>query len=427
MTYDAQDVPEETMTTSETSPKKATKAAESKATLELTLPTPGALVAQLERVALAVEKRTTIPILENVRIAPAGPDKVLLHGTDLDQHIMTQVACGVVGEGAVTVNAHRLLGIVKKLDKSNPVILGYDGSADASLRSGSAKYTLPILPAAEMPAAPEIEWTRAMAMPAADLLAAIQDVRFAISTEQTRYYLNGIYLHPDPQDADAWLAVATDGHRCAKRSLTPALLGWSPKDCGAEYGGIVPRDAVLNMAKILAKARGKVVFGMFDDAPPPSAPGRAPVPLKFMMHVTTPEGPVTLITRLIDGTFPDYVRVFPTGCDKGWTIASKALQAVIERAKVISTDRSCAVKLTMGQDELTVSVVSPDAGRFEETVACATSDCESVEIGFNAKYLLEFCARGETLRFEIDDAATPAIITMPEDASMYYLLMPVRV
>jgi DNA polymerase-3 subunit beta len=364
-----------------------------------------ALLRSLSHVQNVVERRTTIPILSNVMLRAEG-ETLHLTATDMDLSMAASEPARVETPGTTTVAAHTLFEIVRKLPDGAEVVL--DQPADASelgLRAARSVFTLPALPADEFPAMDLDELDVRFAMPAADLRRLIDKTRFAISTEETRYYLNGIHLHAAGSGATAMLrGVATDGHRLAKIEL--AL----PAGAEAIPAIIVPRKTVAELRKLVDAVDGDVRIAV------------SPTRIQFILERAL------LVSRLIDGTFPDYERVIPVGNEKTAHLDTKAFAAAVDRVSTISTERARAVKLRFEDGRVTASAVSTEAGRAEEELD-AEYTSEPLEIGFNSRYILDMLAEveGETVRMEMANPAAPTLVQDPADTSTVYVLMPMRV
>ena len=243
------------------------------------------------------------------------------------------------------------------------------------------------------------------AMPADSLRALIDRTKFAISTEETRYYLNGIYLHATEMDGvPVMRAVATDGHRLARVE--------APMPAGAEGmpGIIVPRKTVNELRRLIDECEGDVEVSLSDTK------------IRFAFDGTV------LSSKLIDGTFPDYEKVIPVGNDKLLEVDCKQFAAAVDRVATISTERSRSVKLILEPGGLTLSASSPDAGSATEELE-VSYDKEGLEIGFNSRYLLDIAqqVQGETVQVLLADGASPTIVRDTADTTALYVLMPMRV
>ncbi|MBF0251586.1 MAG: DNA polymerase III subunit beta [Alphaproteobacteria bacterium] len=364
-----------------------------------------ALLKSLGHVQNVVERRNTIPILSNVKMV-AGDGKLSLNATDMDLDIVDATTANVSEPGETTAPAHTLYEIVRKLPDGADVELdATSGDGQMVLRSGRSRFTLGCLPAGEFPVMSGGELPVSFGLSAAELKELIDKTRFAISTEETRYYLNGIYLHAADQGGEPVLrAVATDGHRLA--SAETGLPG------GAESmpGVIVPRKTVQEMHKLIEETETEIRVSLSETK------------IQFAF-----DG-VVLTSKLIDGTFPDYERVIPEGNDKELKVARKAFTDAVDRVSAISTEKSRAVKLTMDGASLVLSASSPDSGSATDELEVAYNG-DRLEIGFNSAYLLEIMRQigSDDIILSLSDAASPTVIREDGDESALYVLMPMRV
>jgi DNA polymerase-3 subunit beta len=363
------------------------------------------LLRSLGHVQNVVERRTTIPILSNVKLS-ADDGRLGLTATDMDLSLVAQEQAEVGRAGTTTVAAHTLFDIVRKLPDGSAIAIEQNGQAgEITVRAGRSVFNLPTLPADEFPAIGEEQLGVRFAMPAGDLAKLIDKTRFAISTEETRYYLNGIHVHATKGGAAAMLrGVATDGHRLARVEV--AL----PKGAEQIPPIIVPRKTVGEIRKLLEGETGEVEVSV------------SPTRIQFSLSRSV------LVSRLIDGTFPEYERVIPAGNEKIAALESKEFKDAVDRVQTISTDKARAVKLSFAPGKVTVSAVSADAGRAVEEID-AEYQGDPLEIGFNARYILDMMAEieGPKVRFEMASAAAPTVARDPEDGSTLYVLMPMRV
>ncbi len=364
-----------------------------------------ALLKSLAHVQSVVERRTTIPILSNVRLE-AGDGRLNATTTDMDLAVAEGIVADVAQTGAITASAHMLYDIVRKLPEGAQVDLETsDGDDRVALRSGQARFSLPTLPAEEFPVMTEGDFSHDFVLAAASLRRVIDKTRFAISTEETRYYLNGIYLHATEGDEGEILrAVATDGHRLSRVDVS------LPDGAADMPGVIVPRKTVGELRKLIDEFDGDVAVSV------------SATKLRFAF------GEVVLISKLIDGTFPDYSRVIPTDNDKVMEIDGKIFFEAVDRVATISTDKTRSIKLSLGRDRLVVSANSPDSGSATEELD-AHYDAGDLEIGFNSRYLLDMSGQmgGERIRFLMADSVSPTIMSDPADSGTLYVLMPMRV
>lgn len=362
-----------------------------------------AFLKALNHVQSVVERRNTIPILSNV-LVQAGKGAVKLTATDLDIEIVESIPAEVTRDGALTVPAHMLYDIVRKLpDGAQLEIEQGPDSGRVAIIAGRSRFALQALPPEDFPDLASGQPTNTFTLPAADLRSLIDKTRFAISTEETRYYLNGIYLHEVP--ADSMLrAVATDGHRLA-RAQVPA-----PKGVQGMPGIIVPRKTVLELMKLVDDGEGDIEVAL------------SAAKIRFTL------AGLVLTSKLIDGTFPDYERVIPRNNDKTLEVDTRLFASAVDRVSTISFEKGRAVKLNIAQDRLMLTVNNPDSGSAEEEIA-ATYNGEPLDIGFNSRYLLDIAQqiKNETARFMLADAGSPTIVIDPSDDQALYVLMPMRV
>ena len=362
----------------------------------------------LSHVQSVVERRNTIPILSNVLIETSADGLVKIMATDLDLQVVEGLdAVSVDSEGATTVSAHLLFDIARKLPDGSQVSFE---TADnrMTLKAGRSRFQLPTLPRDDFPTIVEGDLPTSFEIPAKTLAELIDRTRFAISTEETRYYLNGIFLHVSDEDTPVLKAAATDGHRLARFTL--------PRPAGAEGmpDVIVPRKAVGELRKLLEE----------------SLDGNVQVDLSAskIRFTLGGEGGVVLTSKLIDGTFPDYSRVIPTGNDKLLKLDPKSFYEGVDRVATIATERTRAVKMGLEPDKVTLSVTSPDNGTAAEEIAADYSS-EGFEIGFNANYLKDILSQidADTVELHLADAGAPTLIRQDDKSPALYVLMPMRV
>jgi DNA polymerase-3 subunit beta len=240
---------------------------------------------------------------------------------------------------------------------------------------------------------------------ATELRTLIDRTRFAISTEETRYYLNGIYLHATKADEVPIIrAVATDGHRLARMEMV------LPEGAAGMPGIIIPRKTVLELRKLVEENEDEVQIGLGET------------------KIRVALGEAALTSKLIDGTFPDYDRVIPSNNDKVLEVECKAFAEAVDRVSTISTEKSRAVKLAIENGSLVVSATSPENGTAVEELEVRYS-ASPLEIGFNSRYLLDITEQieGEGVQFVMSDAGSPTLVRDSADASALYVLMPMRV
>lgn len=365
------------------------------------------LAKTLARMAAIVDRRSTIPILENALIN-AGPDGLSIAATDMDVELRETIpGAEIHTPGKTTAPAATLHDIARRLPDDRAVEFEIIESGDLAVRAGKSRFTVRTRPAVEFPVMSAGELPCQFAIPAADILKLLDRAAFAMSTEATRYYLNGIYLHAPDASQPILRAVATDGHRLARVDV-PAPEGISDMP-----GIIIPRMTVAHIQKMLSAIADEVTLELSNQK----------------IRITTESS--TLTSRLVDGTFPAYDRVIPEGSNQILYALKDDLLSIVERVSVIDSDKTRTVKLSMsenGEDGLTVSAGGADKGTGVDEMDCKWSG-PALDIGVNAKYLLENLKvlAGETVRMAIGDPSSPVVITDPEDTSSLYVLMPMRV
>ncbi|MDE1174787.1 MAG: DNA polymerase III subunit beta [Parvibaculaceae bacterium] len=365
----------------------------------------GALLKSLNHVQSVVERRNTIPILSNVLIR-AADGELILTATDLDIEVVESVAANVSQAGSITAPAQTLYDIVRKLPDGAQVELSIGADEGRlSLTAGRSRFALQALPSEDFPVMSAGQLSHHFTLPGEALARLIDKTRFAISTEETRYYLNGIYFHAaDKAPGQVLRAVATDAHRLAQ--VDHAL----PAGAEGMPGIIVPRKTVLELQKLLDGHSADVAISVSETK------------IRFQF------GEVVLTSKLIDGTFPDYSRVIPVNNDRLMQIEGKRLAEAVDRVSTISTEKSRAVKLNIEEGRLTLSVSNPDSGNATEEIS-VSYDSPPMEIGFNARYLLDITSQldGEEATFAFADSNSSTLVKDSEDEDAIYVLMPMRV
>lgn len=361
------------------------------------------LLKSLGHVQSVVERRNTIPILSNVLIEALADGGIRLMATDLDLQIVEQVEAQVDQAGATTVSAHTLFDIARKLPEGAQVSLAAS-EGKMQIVAGRARFNLSTLPRDDFPVIAEGELPTRFELPAATLRQIIDKTRFAISTEETRYYLNGIFLHVADDAQPVLKAAATDGHRLARVTVP------RPDGASGMPDVIVPRKCVAELRKLLDEIDGTVEVSLSASK------------IRFGL------GNAVLTSKLIDGTFPDYSRVIPTGNDKLLKIDPKSFMEGVDRVATIASEKTRAVKMALDRDRITLSVTSPENGTAAEEVP-GDYAAPGFEIGFNARYLMDILQQveGDLVEVHLADAAAPTLIRENDKAPALYVLMPMRV
>ncbi len=364
-----------------------------------------ALLKALNHVQSVVERRNTIPILSNVLMSAQG-DSLKLTATDLDIEISESAPAEVERAGQTTAPASYLYDFVRKLPEGAPVKLDVSGDDPRLfISAGKSRLHLPILPAGDFPSMPSDGFETRFDVEPTELGRLIDKTRFAISTEETRYYLNGIFMHTVQQDGATVLrAVATDGHRLALADSD------APKGAQGMPGVIIPRKTINELKRLLDDAADHVEVSVSSQK------------IRFAL------GDAVLTSKLIDGSFPEYARVIPKGNAKKLTIDNKVFAEAVDRVATVSAERSRSVRLAIEKDKVTLTVNNPDAGVATEDLPAEYAD-DGLEIGFNARYLLDIAGQveGVSAVFELADSGSPTLVRDEADDRAIYVLMPLRV
>jgi DNA polymerase-3 subunit beta len=380
--------------------------------------------------ARTVEKRNTVPILSNVLLQAAGGILVAT-ATDLDKQLSAMVECGP-GDFSATLPAHLLADIFKKGADSDEVGFRMDGDDVAKVFWGSLSYRLPALPVSDFPSLAPGDLPHRFAIGGAAFRGMLESTSRAVSKEETRYYLNGVFLHVKDNrrwewDAETQGMICTGGGNMPSELRTIATDGHRLYVCDAPLpeglpedmrGVILPRGTVELFLKLTAgKACPDSVTVEVSDTK---------ARLSF--------GEFELVTKLIDGTFPDYQRVMPTGNDKVGTFHAGKLVDALDSVTLIASERDRAVKFLVEADKVTLTVNNPDAGtatmEMPATLAMAGEASPSIEIGFNGSYLKtmmkDLADDGGEITVEFADAGSPTIFRSGREGFMA-VLMPMRV
>lgn len=356
-----------------------------------------AFVRALTAAVSVMERRNTIPILSNVYLA-AGPDGLTVKASDLDIETTDHIAASVMASGTTTVPGAMLLDIVKKMP-DGALISFEETDGRATIKAGRSRFHLGTLPATDYPIMAASGYDTEFDMPAADLLRLLGRSRFAMSSEETRYYLCGIYLHI----ADGMLrAVATDGHRMARVDTT------IPAGAGAMTDVIIPRKTVEKFIAILKDAGGDVRVSVSQS--------------KIRIATETTE----MTSKVVDGSFPDYARIIPTGNSNRLSVDAKDMREAMDRVASILNDRTHAIKCEVRGDTVTLS--AGGAGNEARDEIQTGYDGDDLTFGFNGKYMVEILGHiPELATFVVKDTQTAIIVLDDDDANALMLIMPLRV
>jgi DNA polymerase-3 subunit beta len=320
--------------------------------------------------------------------------------------VIETIPAEVSPAGATTVPAHMIYDIVRKLPEGSQIVLDSSGDrASLTVKAGRSRFSLQTLPESDFPDLAAGEMTHKFSVVAKDLKRLIDKTQFAISTEETRYYLNGIYLHVATSGKTQKLrAVATDGHRLAQVEFD------APKGAEGMPGIIVPRKTVGEVQRLIENGDTEIAIELSQSK------------IRFTI------GDVVLTSKLIDGTFPDYGRVIPAGNDKTLIVHKPDFEAAVDRVSTVSSERGRAVKLALSPGKLILTVTNPDSGSATEELE-VEYDAEALDIGFNSRYLLDIAAQieGDVAVLKLADPGSPTLVQDKDTAGALYVLMPMRV
>jgi DNA polymerase-3 subunit beta len=364
-----------------------------------------ALLKALGHVQSAVERRNTIPILSNVLLS-ADRDRLSFSATDLDMEIIDEALAQVDQPGQITAPAHTLYEIVRKLPEGSDVSLSFTGEDPRlTVAAGRSRFNLPVLPAGDFPVMSSDGLSGRIGVDVGDLIRLIDKTKFAISTEETRYYLNGLYLHTVVEGGVAKLrAVATDGHRLALAEML------APEGSAGSPGVIVPRKTINEARRLLEDAGESLDLAL------------SPQKVRFEF------GGAALTSKVIDGNFPDYVRVIPKDNDKVMMVDNKLFAQAVDRVATISAEKSRSVRMAIEPGRVILTVRNMEAGQAVEEIEVDYSG-DSFELSFNARYLLDVTDQitAEQAEFRFGGPNDPALVLDPTDPDVRYVLMPLRV
>lgn len=362
------------------------------------------LFKQLKHTQSIVEKRTSIAILSNVRLKATG-NMLETTATNNDITVQGKTEAFVEQEGVTTVSAHKLFEIVAKIPEG--IMVGIDLSNEGdrlSITAGKAQFSLACLNADAFPDMTRVDDGVTFNLPTADLKRILAKALFAVSTEETRQYLNGVYMHvANDGDDTALRFVSTDGHRLARLELS------LPEGAKELNGVIIPRRTVVELRK-LAETCDELKLTINDK------------------KLQAEAGDLIFTSKLIDGTFPDYQRVIPSDNKKEMDVSRQALMQAVDRVSILSHEKSRSIKFGLHKDNLMISANNPDQENALEEVK-VEYDNDDIDVGFNAKYLSEIGGHieGEDMLFYFKDSTSPVIVKDPEDVSSLFVVMPMRI
>ena len=366
------------------------------------------LLKALSHIHGIVEVRHTLPILSNI-ILEAKDDKLILSSTNLDIYCSDKIKAEVLQSGEVSVSAVTFFEIIKRLPSGSEVLMMMEeGENEIRLTCGRSKFNLSTLKTDDFPIISDSDLSTNFVLSADELIRIIDKTKFAVSNEETRYYLNGIFLHKAERNSIQFLrAVATDGHRLAQYDI--------PLPQGADdiTGIIIPKKTIYELRKVLDDANGDVSVSLNENK------------IKFSFN------DLKVVSKVIDGTFPDYTKVIPQKNDKNFKTNNSDLKNAIDRVSAVAANeesKSKAIKFCIENNSLSLSVESQSKGSANEMIDVNYSG-DKVYIGFNSKYIIDICNEvdGDEISISLSDSISPAIILDKTDENLFFVLMPMRI
>ncbi len=347
----------------------------------------------------AVEKKNTIPVLQNIKIE-AKDDKVVLSATDMDILVTSAFDSDMKKGGATTVPAQMFFDIVRKIP-DGAIMISQESPSILQIKSGKSKYSLPCIEASEFPNLSEGELGAEVEVDAEKFAKMIDKTRFAISNDETRYYLNGLYLQAMKTDSGFELrTVATDGHRMA--------LSFLVTDLKIPFGVILPKKSVAEIRRIIDGSKAiKLAVSR--------------VKIKIITDQTT------IVSKLIDGEFPDYDKVLPKNNTQIAVINKKIFFDCVDRVSTVATDKHRSLKLIVENGKMNLQVSTND-GSFAYEELDVNYSGDRIETGFNSRYLLDIIGQidKDELLMRFKDGSSPALIEA-KDMNSVFVIMPVRI
>lgn len=374
------------------------------------------LLKALHRAKSVIEKRSTVPILSNILIEAGHGNDLMLSSTDLDLSINESLEAERVEEaGAITVPAQMFFDIISRLPEGCSPELSFnagkgEGNVPFNIKANRSTFRLSTLPAEEYAEIKKNRLPYSFTIKASDLAGLIERTKYAISLEESRYYLNGIYLEVLLKGENTFLrAVATDGHRLAKAEVPHIQFRTTLEDFPA-HGIIIPQKTINEVTKLLDSKVGEIIVAFSSKS------------------ISFTSGGIHLQSRLIDGSFPDYEKVIPVDNPYFLKVDTKLFSDAVDRVSVMAADKTNTIKLMIQEKFLMLSSSNPETGTaFEEIEISYTG--ESFEAGFNARYLLEAArhVKGDTLTIALHDAASAILLLDEKEPGLAFVVMPMRV
>ena len=362
------------------------------------------LLKSLNFVQGIVEKKNTLPILSNV-LLQLKDNKLSIVATDLDIVFYNEISdVKIINEGSTTTSAAILYDILRKISSNSELNFDLKSENKLSLKSDSADFNLLCLPTDNFPSFADEFEGQEIALDKNRFLKLLNKTRISISNDDTRHYLNGVFLHLTEAHGRNFLTgVATDSHRLSSSSL-------EIENSNDFSSLILPRKTVFQLCSLLSETSDSLTMQSSENK------------IKFTL------GKIRLISKVIDGKFPDYKQVVPATNDKILNVPSKEFINSIERVASVSLDRKEGVKLMIDKDNIQLSVNSANSGEGNEKIK-ADYNSESLNISFNSKYLIDIASEIENknLKMNLKDSTSPVLIEDASDKNSYYVIMPMKI
>jgi len=366
------------------------------------------LLRALSHIHGIVEVRHTLPILSNI-IITTHDNLLSLSSTNLDIFCSDDLEAEVGQNGSTSVSAATFYEIVKRLPSGSEIHASLsEEDSTLTLKCGRSKFNLTTISPDDFPKISHDDLNIQFVLSATELKRMIDKTKFAISNEETRYYLNGVFLHQTQKNSiDILRAVATDGHRLAQYDIP---LPQGAKDMN---GIIIPKKMIQELRRVLDDATGDINIQLNENK------------IKFSFNN------MQIISKVIDGTFPDYTKVIPQSNDKSITTNNEEFKKAIDRVSAVAINeetKSKAIKLIIESNKISLSVDSTSRGSAIEEIDLDYNN-EKVEIGFNSRYLIDICNEidGDKINLKFLNSTSPAIILDNTDENLFFVLMPMRI
>ena len=351
-----------------------------------------------------VDKKNSLPILSNILIE-AKDNALILSSTDMDISIIERIDCNVLEDGATTINSQILYDIVRKIDDNSEIeIISNDGKL-LTLRANGSRFSLACLPKEDFPIIDQNNPGANIKINSQIIFKLIDKTKFAISNEETRYFLNGLYFNINKEkNKNIVTLVGTDGHRLAKFSH------YIEDNIDEVSGVIIPKKTIYELSKLLSERDQSVLISISSN--------------KIIFKI----GNIIFISKLIDGSFPDYKRVIPKDNLNILKVNREILLAAVDRVSTIANEKSPVIKFKLLQNILNLNTINNENSTASEDLKINYNG-DDIEIGFNSKYIMDIVnnLEDEEISINLKDNTSPIIATENSNSNLVYVLMPMRV